>query len=234
MTDPIADYLTRLRNAIQAKHRIVEVPASNLKKEITKILFEKGYILNYKFVEDGPQGTIKIALKYDNVNKVYISGLDASISTRWANGLGGKVAYTYTRESVPNGEPLVTSTRPHMASLRIDYDRQWQLYGINASLTGKFFSATDAGEYTANTGFKEVETIHYSAYMMWKLIINQRICNAISVTATIDNLFNYIPEYFHTSSPATIGRTYSIGISMDIEELPFLDFFFVMRALSKK
>ncbi len=70
MTDPIADYLTRLRNAIQAKHRVVEIPASNLKKEITKILFDKGYILNYKFVEDGPQGTIKIALKYDPVNKV--------------------------------------------------------------------------------------------------------------------------------------------------------------------
>ena len=70
MTDPIADYLTRLRNAIQAKHRVVDVPASNLKKEITKILFEKGYILNYKFIEDGPQGTIKIALKYDALNKV--------------------------------------------------------------------------------------------------------------------------------------------------------------------
>ena len=70
MTDPIADYLTRLRNAINAKHRVVEVPASNLKKDITKILFEKGYILNYKFVEDGPQGSIMIALKYDPVNKV--------------------------------------------------------------------------------------------------------------------------------------------------------------------
>ena len=65
MTDPIADFLTRLRNAIMANHRVVEVPASNLKKEITKILFEKGYILNYKFIEDGPQGTIKVALKYD-------------------------------------------------------------------------------------------------------------------------------------------------------------------------
>ena len=70
MTDPIADYLTRLRNAIMAKHRVVEVPASNLKKEITKILFEKGYILNYKFEEDGPQGTIKIALKYNPETKV--------------------------------------------------------------------------------------------------------------------------------------------------------------------
>ena len=69
MTDPIADYLTRLRNAIMAHHRVVGVPASNLKKEITKILFEKGYILNYKFMEDGPQGTIKVALKYNPETK---------------------------------------------------------------------------------------------------------------------------------------------------------------------
>ena len=70
MTDPIADYLTRLRNAIQAKHRVVEVPASNLKKDITKILIDQGYILNYKFEEDGVQGTIKIALKYNPQTKV--------------------------------------------------------------------------------------------------------------------------------------------------------------------
>ena len=70
MTDPIADYLTRLRNAIHAKHRVVEVPASNVKKNITKVLFEKGYILNYKFIEEGPQGTIKIALKYHPESKV--------------------------------------------------------------------------------------------------------------------------------------------------------------------
>ncbi|MCQ2309207.1 MAG: 30S ribosomal protein S8 [Bacteroidales bacterium] len=69
MTDPIADFLTRVRNAVNAKHRIVEVPASNTKKAITKILFEKGYILNYKFEEEGPQGTIKIALKYHPVTK---------------------------------------------------------------------------------------------------------------------------------------------------------------------
>lgn len=62
--------MTRVRNAIKANHRVVEIPASNLKKEITKVLYEKGYILNYKFVEDGPQGTIKIALKYDPANKV--------------------------------------------------------------------------------------------------------------------------------------------------------------------
>ena len=71
MTDPIADYLTRLRNAIKANHRVVEVPATNIRKEITKILFEQGYILNYKFIEgNGPQGAIKIALKYDPVDRV--------------------------------------------------------------------------------------------------------------------------------------------------------------------
>ena len=71
MTDPIADYLPRLRNAIKANHRVVEVPASNLKKEITKILFEQGYILNYKFIDgENTQGTIKIALKYDPQDRV--------------------------------------------------------------------------------------------------------------------------------------------------------------------
>ena len=95
MTDPIADYLTRLRNAIMAHHRVVEVPASNLKKEITKILFEKGYILNYKFVEDGPQGSIKVALKYDPVTKANAITSLKRVSTpgykdmpRVINGLG--------------------------------------------------------------------------------------------------------------------------------------------------
>ena len=65
MTDPIADLLTRIRNAIQAGHKVVEAPASNLKKEIARILFEKGYILSYKVVEgENTQGTLKIALKY--------------------------------------------------------------------------------------------------------------------------------------------------------------------------
>lgn len=69
LTDPIADYLTRIRNAIKAKHRIVEIPASNIKKEITKVLYDKGYIQSYKFEEVGPQGSIKIALKYNPVTR---------------------------------------------------------------------------------------------------------------------------------------------------------------------
>ena len=71
VTDPIADFLTRVRNAIQAKHRVVDIPASNLKKEITKLLKEKGYILNYKFEDEvGYQGNIKIALKFNPETKI--------------------------------------------------------------------------------------------------------------------------------------------------------------------
>lgn len=69
VTDPIADYLTRVRNAMHARHKVVEIPASGVKKEITRILHEKGYILNYKFTEDQKQGHIKIALKYDPQTK---------------------------------------------------------------------------------------------------------------------------------------------------------------------
>ena len=108
MTDPISDYLTRLRNAIKANHRIVEIPASNMKKEITRVLFEKGYILNYKF-EDvaNHQGVIKIALKYHPVTKnpaikkldrISTPGLrkytDVTSMPRVINGLGIAVLTT--------------------------------------------------------------------------------------------------------------------------------------------
>lgn len=70
VTDPIADYLTRIRNAQTAGHAVVEIPSSNLKKSITEILYDQGYILKYKFDDaSGPQGTISIALKYDGVTK---------------------------------------------------------------------------------------------------------------------------------------------------------------------
>ncbi|HRW62044.1 MAG TPA: 30S ribosomal protein S8 [Bacteroidales bacterium] len=101
MTDPIADYLTRIRNAVMAKHRVVEIPASNIKKDITKILFDKGYILSYKFEEDDKQGSIKIALKYHpetkepairSIQRVSTPGLRKYVGNneipRVLNGLG--------------------------------------------------------------------------------------------------------------------------------------------------
>ena len=107
MTDPIADYLTRIRNAVMANHKVVEIPASNIKKDITRILFEKGYILNYKFEEEGPQGNIKIALKYNpetkmpaikSLERISKPGLrkyvDADNLPRVLNGLGVAILST--------------------------------------------------------------------------------------------------------------------------------------------
>ena len=101
VTDPIADYLTRIRNASMAKHRVVEIPASKIKKEITKILFDKGYILNYKFEDETFPKTIKIALKYHpltkepamtNIKRVSTPGLRRYVGVenmpRGLNGLG--------------------------------------------------------------------------------------------------------------------------------------------------
>lgn len=107
LTDPIADYLTRVRNASKAGHRVVEIPGSNLKREMTKILFDQGYILSYKFEEDKVQGTIKIALKYNkftkepvirNIKRISKPGLRKYASSnempRVLNGLGIAIVST--------------------------------------------------------------------------------------------------------------------------------------------
>ncbi|QSE97780.1 30S ribosomal protein S8 [Fulvivirga lutea] len=107
MTDPIADYLTRLRNAIKAKHKVIDIPASNIKKELTKVLFDKGYILNYKFEDTkNHQGNIKIALKYTEDNKPAVYNLErvskpglrkytkADALPRVLNGLGVAIIST--------------------------------------------------------------------------------------------------------------------------------------------
>ena len=107
-TDPIADYLTRIRNANAAGHMVVDIPASKLKKEITKILYDQGYILSYKFEEtENHQGNIKIALKYDKLTKEPVIKKIQRISTpglrkysgsdslpRVLNGLGISIVST--------------------------------------------------------------------------------------------------------------------------------------------
>ncbi|WP_411895986.1 30S ribosomal protein S8 [Winogradskyella sp. A2] len=114
-TDPIADYLTRVRNAVKANHRVVEIPASNLKKEITKILFDQGFILSYKFDDSSVQGIIKIALKYNKdtkesvikeIQRISKPGLrkyaGANEMPRILNGLG--VAIVSTSHGVMTGK----------------------------------------------------------------------------------------------------------------------------------
>jgi len=114
-TDPIADYLTRIRNAMMAGHRIVDIPSSNLKKRLTEILYDEGYILKYKFDDEGVQGTIRIALKYQPENRLPVIRKMARISKpglrkfvkadelpRIINGLG--IAIVSTSKGVMTGK----------------------------------------------------------------------------------------------------------------------------------
>jgi len=114
-TDPLADYSTRIRNAVRANHKVVEIPASNLKKEMTKILFDQGYILSYKFDESTSQGSIKIALKYTKdtkesvikrIQRISKPGLrkyaSSSEMPRILNGLG--IAIVSTSKGVMTGK----------------------------------------------------------------------------------------------------------------------------------
>lgn len=114
-TDPIADYLTRIRNAINANHRVVDIPASKIKKEITKVLHDQGYIQNFKFEDDAVQGNIKIALKYNpisktsaivNLERISSPGLrkysGSKSMPRVLNGLG--VAIVSTSKGVMSGK----------------------------------------------------------------------------------------------------------------------------------
>jgi len=117
--DPIADFLTRVRNAIKANHRIVTVPASNVKKEITKVLFDQGYIQNYKFDDEASvQGEIKIALKYNpetkvsaisNLKRISTPGLRKYVKSdsvpRVLNGLG--IAILSTSKGIMTGKAAI-------------------------------------------------------------------------------------------------------------------------------
>jgi small subunit ribosomal protein S8 len=127
-TDPIADYLTRIRNAVRANHKVVEIPASNFKKEITKILFDQGYILSYKFDDSTIQGTIKIALKYDkdtkesvirDIQRISKPGLrkyaSAADLPRILNGLG--IAIVSTSKGLMTGKKSKTIKRRWRSSL---------------------------------------------------------------------------------------------------------------------
>ena len=139
-TDPIADYLTRIRNAASAGHRVVEIPASNLKKEMTKILFDQGYILSYKFIENKVQDTIKIALKYnkdkDNVPKVAAKG---------AGVVAEKIIDLARKHGIPmKDDPDLVEV---LSKLEIEEEIPPEIYVVVAELLAYVYSLNKKGGF---------------------------------------------------------------------------------------
>ena len=113
----------------------------------------------------------------------------------------------------------MSATRPHTATANISYGQKWATYNFRLTLTGRYLSKVTCEEYTSMTSYEETETVSYPGYSIWKLTFNQTIWKGINITLSIDNLFNYVPDYYYNNSPATTGTTFAAGISADLEKL---------------
>ncbi len=162
---------------------------------------------------------VKEGMIYTNMSRLQVAGVDASATGKYRFGLSWRVSYAYTYEHIRKGEPLLSSTRPHTATARISYDKNWKNYGFCLSLSGRLLSKVTADVYTSMTSYEETEKQTYPGYTIWKLSLVQHIWRGINVNLAVDNLFNYRPEYYYSNSPTTTGTAFYAGISLDLEQM---------------
>ena len=157
---------------------------------------------------------------YSNIAQMNISGLNADAAAKYPCGLGVRLSYAYTHVHIPKGEPYFSSTRPHSATAKIDYGKDWKNYGFDVTLSGRVLSRVTTDEYVDyENPDAGVNSTTYPAYTIWKLNLSQRVYRGIRVNATVDNLFNYRPDHYYNSTPATTGTTFSVGLSLDVDQL---------------
>ncbi len=156
---------------------------------------------------------------YTNMSPLQVAGAEANASGRYACGISWRLSYAYTRELIDKGEPLLSTTRPHTATARLSYDRQWKRYGLGVALSGRYLSRLTTDVYTEVTSYEETVRQSYPGYTIWKLSVVQHLWSGIDLTLAVDNLFNYRPDYYYSNSPSTTGTTCSVGLSLSLERL---------------
>ena len=155
------------------------------------------------------EGQPDVASRYCNEDGVEVSGIDFSAQYRSDMGLGVKLDYSYLHVGGRSVDSQFSQPRPHSATWRLDYDRQLcSFYRLNAALSGRYLAAPDT----------KIEK-HDSSYQLWKFTLQNRLLDAVNVNFTVDNLFNYTPKAYYWSSAMTTGRTYTVGVSVDIDRL---------------
>ena len=163
---------------------------------------------DYKDYEQG-EGDPDYASRYCNEDGVKVSGIDFSAQYRSDMGLGVKFDYSYLHVGGRSVDSQFSQPRPHSATWRLDYDRQLcSFYRINAAISGRYLSAPDTN----------IEK-HDKSYQLWKFTLQQRFLDAVNVNFNVDNLFGYKPTTYYWSSAMTTGRTFSVGVSIDIDRL---------------
>lgn len=158
-------------------------------------------------------------MEYNNICRVNIAGIDASVAWRTQWGLGTRLSYVFTHEHVKKGEPYTSSTRPHTATLRLDYSHQWKNYGLMVALSGRALSNVTVDEFTSLKSYEETERVKYPGYTMWKLNVTNSIWKGMDLIITVDNLFNYVPKYNYSSTPSTTGISFNVGLSLNIDSM---------------
>ena len=155
---------------------------------------------------------------YENMSRMNIYGIDLGLCCRWDNGIGCRIAYIYTHEGI-SSDGLRSSTRPHTATLRVDYSRDWHWGITTLAVNGRALSAVTCDEITNLTDPSQHQEVTYPGYMLWRIMLTHQFSHGIILTATIDNLFNYQPKIYYNNSPATAGRTFGIGLTWDVDKL---------------
>ena len=156
---------------------------------------------------------------YTNMSRLQVMGVDANASGKYRCGISWRLSYAYTYEHIKKGEPMLSATRPHTATARIAYDKDWNNYGLSVALMGRYLSKLTTDVYTEMTSYEQTEKQTYPGYTIWKLSFAQRVWKGINITLVVDNLFNYRPDYYYSNSPSTTGTTFSVGLSLDIEHM---------------
>ncbi len=158
------------------------------------------------------------SMRYANDSPSNIASADVTFSMRLPCGIGTKLAYTFSHEYKPDGSPSMSSVRPHSLTARIEYAREWKNYGFNVSLSGRYLSGFTTHVYS-DSSYETLERQKYPGYTMWKLLLGQDIWKGIRLNLTIDNLFNYIPDYYYNNSPATTGTAFAAGLALSVEDI---------------
>ena len=161
-------------------------------------------------------------LPYTNLHRYNVYGGEVGIQARWANGLSARIAYAYTKEELPKDKDGNTSNnqyipaRAHALNARADYSHDFSNnYGLNVGISGRVLSAVDNEEYADYYDIsKGTVTVSYPAYTIWKLHVVQRFHKKLSLTAALDNLFNYRPKYYYLNAPMTDGITVLVGVRL--------------------
>lgn len=167
----------------------------------------------------GVSGSKQWYLDYINLGDMDVYSMEAAMNARWSNGFAVKMAYMFTHEDLAESTAnQYMPARKHSLTVRGEWDHQFtKTWGININLSGRALSSVKNEEYY-DLGYPEKGTheVNYPAYSLWKLQVTGRMKNWLKMTLTVDNIFNYRPEYYYYNAPLTEGTNVMFGVSIDL------------------